>query len=68
MKNGMECCKQLAENALSWDQCLQLINAMNLGSVRWVVYTGESYSHKNYQHHENSLFDRNDKQDLVVNA
>ena len=67
-KKGMKSLKLTAENKLKRDQYVQFMTAVNQDPACWVVYMDESYIHKNYQRHENSLFDPNNKQDLEVKA
>ena len=67
-KKGMKSYKLRAENVLKRDQYVQFMTAVNQDPYRRVVYMDESYIHKNYQCHDDSLFDPNDKHDLEVKA
>jgi len=44
------------------------MTALNQDPTRRAVYMDESNIHKNYQGHDDSLFDPNDEQDLEVKA
>lgn len=48
------------------DRYVLRVTEENLSKKRRIVYMDESYIHKNYCHHEDSLFDPNDEQDLNV--
>ena len=58
-KGGMKSLKLTAENILKRDQYVQFMTAVNHDPARRVVYMDESYIHKNYQRHDDSLFNPN---------
>jgi len=67
-KKGMQNYKLREENLWKRDEYVQFMTAVNQDPTRRVVYIDESYIHKNYQRHDDSLFDPNDEQDLEVKA
>ena len=67
-KKGMKNYKLRAENIEKRDQYVQFMTNVNKDDARRIVYMDESYIHKNYQRHDDSLFDPNDEQDLEVKA
>ena len=56
------------ENIRKRDEYVQLMTKANKDPSRRIVYMDESYIHKNYHRHDDSLFDPNDEQDLETKA
>ena len=54
------------DNIQKCDEYVQFMTAVNQDPTRRVVYMYESYIHKNYQCHDDLLFDPNDKRDMEV--
>ena len=52
------------ENIWKQDAYVQWMMEANNYMSRQIVYMDESYIHKNYHQHDNSIFDPNDEQDL----
>ena len=46
---------------------VQFMTEVNEDPTRWVVYKDERYIHKKYQHHDDSMLDPNDEQDMELN-
>ena len=67
-KKGMQNYKLREENVRKRDEYVQFMTALNEDPTRRAVYMDESYIHKNYQRHDDLLFDPNDEQDLEVKA
>ena len=67
-KKGMQNYRLREENIRKRDEYVQFMTAVNKDPTRRVVYTDESYIHKNYQRNDDSLFDPNDEQDMEVKA
>lgn len=60
--------KLRAKNIEERDRYVQFMTNLNQDGARRVVYMDESYLHKNYQRHDDFLFDLDDEQNLEVKA
>ena len=67
-KNGMKNLRLTEKNMRLRDEYVATMVNLNADGRRRIVYMDESYIHKNYSRHEDSLFDPNDEQDLQVKA
>jgi len=67
-KKGMMNYALKEENIQKRDACVQFMTELNKGCSRRIVFLDESYIHKNYQQHNDSLFDPNNEQELEVKA
>ena len=67
-KKGMMCYRLREENLHKRDSYVQLMTEANNDFSKRIVYMDESYIHKNYHRHDDSLFDPNDEQDLETKA
>ena len=67
-KKGMKSYRLQEENVRKRDAYVQRMTEVNKDPSRRVVYMDESYIHKNYHRHDDSLFDPNDEQDLETKA
>lgn len=56
------------ENIRKRDAYVSLMTRLNDDGKRRIVYMDESYIHKNYCRHDDSLYDPNDEQDLETKA
>ena len=63
-KKGMMCYRLKEENIRKRDKYVQMMTNANSDNSSRIVYMDESYIHKNYHRHDDSLFDPNDEQDL----
>jgi len=67
-KKGIICYRLKSENVRKRDIYAAIIIEVNDSRVRRVVYIDESYIHKNYCCHDDSLYDLNNQQDLETKA
>jgi hypothetical protein len=67
-KKGTMCYRMKQENIQKRDAYVLRMVGENASGTRRIVYMDESYIHKNYQRHDDSLFDPNDEQDLETKA
>ena len=67
-KKGMMCYKLRAENIRKRDLYTVRMVSLNEENQRRIVYMDESYIHKNYARHHDSLYDPNDEKDVQVKA
>ena len=63
-KKGIMCYKMKEQNIMKRDQYVVKITRINSRKDRRIIYMDESYIHKNYARHDDSLYDPNDEQDL----
>ena len=62
------CYRLKVENIRKRDAYVQRMTETNNDVSRRIVYMDESYIHKNYHRHDDSIFDPNDEQDLETKA
>ena len=62
------CYRLKEENIRKRDAYVQQMTEANNDVSRRIVYIDESYIHKNYHRHDDSIFDLNDEQDLETKA
>ena len=62
------CYRLKEENIRKRDAYVQRMTEANNDVSRRIVYIDESYIHKNYHRHDDSIFDPNDEQDLETKA
>lgn len=63
-KKGMKNHKLRAKNILKCDHYVQFMTDVKQDSTRMIAFVNERYIGKNYQRHENLLFNTNNEQDL----
>jgi transposase len=63
-KKGCQHYRLKSENLLARDEYVLRMIEENRTKARRIVYMDESYIHKNYCRHDDSLYDPNDEQDL----
>ena len=67
-KKGSQNCQLKEKNLIMRDEYVQRMVTEGDLQTRRIVYMDESYIHKNYCRHKESLYDPNDEQDLTTVA
>ena len=67
-KKGSMIYKLKEENRRKRDKYIMKIMTINREGIRRIIYMNESYIHRNYAWHDDSMYDHNDDQDQQVKA